>query len=313
MNYRFIFYSAVTLLLVATGTFLKPEDTHHFFRDWVLWYEPILAGLVCGLLAALLGIYMLLNRIVFISLAISQGAGLGIFFSFFMAGLFGISLSGSPFALFSGFVFATLTALIFSATRRSVSTTDESLIGLMYCASSGLIILLGDRISEGKHEIDNLLFGSAVAVTGIDLGLLVAVTALIIGLHWLFRREFLYVSADPAFMAIRGMKTKFWMILLYFTLTLGITISMKTLGSLPVFALMVIPPFIALKKARNPREAVWIALLLGMVIPPLGYYFSFLYSFPTGASLILIGLIYVLAALLEPVRHPLTPAFKRER
>jgi ABC-type Mn2+/Zn2+ transport system permease subunit len=296
---RFIFYSLVTAALIAVGWGLNPEETRHFSRDWVLWYEPVLGGLVCGLLAALLGLYMLLNRIVFISLAISQGAGLGIFVAFFAAGFFGISLTGSPLALVSGFAFASLTALLFASARRSASTTDESLIGLIYCAASGLIVFIGDRISEGRHDIENLLFGSAVAVTGQDLAVLMTATAVIVAVHFLFRREFLYVSADPAFLAIRGLKTKVWMVLLYLTLTLGITVSMRTIGSLPVFALMAIPPWIALKNSRGVWESFAVALLLGIVIPPLGYYLSFLYSFPTGASVIVVALLFVVAGLSE--------------
>ena len=41
------------------------------------------------------------------------------------------------------------------------------------------------------------------------------------------------------------------------------------------------------------------ALLIGALVPPLGYYVSFLYSFPTGASVIVVGLIFVVASLLE--------------
>ncbi|HEX5036888.1 MAG TPA: metal ABC transporter permease [bacterium] len=299
MRYRFTFYSAVTILLLAIGWALDPLETRHFFQDWVLWHEPILGGVICGVLAAVLGMYMLLNRIVFISLAVSQGAGLGIFAAFFIAGLFGASLAGSPLALLSGFLFASLAALLFTSARRTAATTDESLIGLIYCAASGLIVFIGDRISEGRHDIENLLFGSAVAVTRSDLILLGAIAALAVSLHSLFRREFLYVSADPGFMAIRGFRTAFWKILLYFTLTLGITVSMRTLGSLPVFALMVVPPWIALRNARGLKDSFATAVLVGAVLPPLGYYLSFLYSFPTGASLIVVALIYVLAAIFE--------------
>lgn len=301
MKSRFIFYSVFIALLLAAGWGLQPEETAHFFRDWVLWHEPLLAGLVCGLTAALLGVYMLLNRIVFIGLAVSQGAGLGIFAAFFVAGLFGVSLSGSPLALVSGFAFASLTALLFTATKRSSSVTDESLIGLIYCAASGLIIFVGDRIGEGRHDIENLLFGNAVAVTGRDLAVLCAASAAIFLLHAIFRREFVYSSADPACMAIRGSRPRFWMILLYATLTLGITVSMRTIGSLPVFALMVIPPWIALKRSRGLPDAFVTALLLGASIPPLGYYLSFLYSFPTGACVIVVALFFVAASFFEKI------------
>jgi ABC-type Mn2+/Zn2+ transport system permease subunit len=299
MKFRFIFYSLFTLLLIGLGVLSNPAESAHFLKDWTIWYEPVVAGAVCGLLGGLLGLYMLWNRIVFVSLAITQGAGFGIFLSFFIAGFWGVSLEHSPLSLAAGLLVASSTAFLFYFFRRSKKHADEVLIGLIYVIASGLTVLIGDRIAEGKHAIDNLLFGNAVAVTSDSLYLLAAIAIGIFAVHFWFRRQFLYVSADADFLKAAGVKTGFWLVLLYLTLTVGITVSMKTLGSLPVFALMVIPPFISLRKAANPVEAVLLALFLGAVIPPMGYYFSFLYSFPTGASLIAVGSAYLAASSLE--------------
>src|SRR5262249_5270588 len=86
---RFIFYSLLTGLLVAYGHHQRPEETRLFAQSWDLWREPLLAGMLCGFLSALLGVYILLNRIVFISLGIAQSASFGIFLSFFVASFFG--------------------------------------------------------------------------------------------------------------------------------------------------------------------------------------------------------------------------------
>lgn len=276
------------------------QESLHFAREWPLWYEPVIAGLVCGLLCALLGLYMLLKRIVFVSLAITQSAGLGIFISFFIAGFWGLSLEHSPLSFLAGLILASSTAFLFVFFRKSQKNFDEVLIGLIYIAASGLIIFIGDRITEGKHAIDNLLFGNAVAVTAASLQILTAITMVTMIVHFFFRRELLYTSADSHFMHVTGLKTNFWLVLLYLTLIIGITISMKTLGTLPVFALMVIPPFIALKRAQGLRDAFLIAFQLGMIIPPLGYYLSFLFSFPTGASVIVVALLYVMVSFVEP-------------
>lgn len=284
---------------MGLGWVSNREEAAHFVGAVSLWYEPVLAGLVCGLLAGLLGLYMIWKRIVFVSLAITQGAGFGIFLSFLMASFWGVSLEHSPLSFLAGLAMAIATTFLFVSFRRSKKYADEVLVGLIYVISSGLIVLIGDRIAEGKHAIDNLLFGNAVAVTSDSLGLLVAIAAVIFALHGLFRREFLYSSADTEFMQVSGVRVDAWLTLLYLTLTIGITISMKTLGSLPVFALMVIPPFIALKKAKSPVEAVLLSVFVGGVIPPLGYYFSFLYSFPTGASMILVGLLFLVASFFE--------------
>lgn len=297
--FRFIFYSLLTAAIVYTGYALKPEETRSFFESWGLWREPIFAGLLCGLLASGLGVYILLNRIVFISLGIAQGASFGIFLSFFIASYFGISLHESPISLITGLGVALLATLLFAWLRRARRIPDESLIGFLYVAASGLTILLADRVAEGHHSIDDLLFGNAVAITAFELKAMAGVTVLLFAAHFFFRREFLYTSADPEFMRVRGVPAKLWTLLLYFTLTLGITFNLKTLGSLPVFALMVIPPLISLKGAHGLREAFAISFLLGTVIPPLGYYFSFIYAFPTGASLIAVGCIYTLFSFAE--------------
>ncbi len=299
MKYRFIFYSLCTFLILGLGWLTNPTEALHFAREWTLWYEPVLAGMIGGTLCALLGYYMVLNRIVFVSLAITQGAGFGIFLAFYIAGFWGYSLEHSPLTAFAGFLMASAAAFLFSIFHRSKKYPDEVLIGLIYIITSGLIIFIGDRIAEGKHAIDNLLFGNAVAVTSEALGFLILVAGILLIFHFIYRREFLYVSADPDFMKVAGLNTSFWMIFFYLTLTVGITVSMKTLGSLPVFALMVIPPFLSLKEARSPMEAVLLSLFLGAIIPPLGYYLSFLYSFPTGASMIVIGFGYLLLSIFE--------------
>ncbi len=297
MKLKLIYYSLLTIVLAGLGVLLRPSEAAHFLEDWVLWYEPVLAGLICGLLSALLGVYMLMNRIVFISLAISQGAGVGIFAAYAFAGLAGVSLGDSPWALGAGFSAAMLTAALFSLGRKSRHATDESLIGLIYAGASGLILLIGDRISEGRHDIDNLLFGNAVAVTGGQLSILAAVALLVGAIHFIFRRKLLYVSADPSFLATRGVAVRRWRLLLFSTLTLGITIALRTLGVLPTFALMVIPPWLALRASLGLRETFALSLFLGIVIPPMGYFASFLFALPTGAAMIGMGILYALSGI----------------
>ncbi len=297
---RFIFYSIVSLLFLAGMIWSKPEATQQFWGSSFLWKDPIVGGSLCGLVLSILGVYILLNRIVFVSLSISQGASLGIFVCFLIVDLMGMHANeNSSLPLLAGFILASLTALLFAKFRKRNEYPDESLMGLIYIAASGLIIMVGDRIAEGRHSIDTLLFGDAVAVTSQDAHMILILAIPLLLIHFIFRREFIFVSADPEFMKVRGLSTKNWMVLLYLTLTLAITASSKILGSLPVFALMVIPPFIALKRSAHLKDAFLVSALIGLLLPAFGYFFSFLYSFPTGASLITVALGYVVVSWSE--------------
>lgn len=293
---RFIFYSLFSFAFLAILYVLKPEAVAQFSESSFLWRDPIIAGSFCGLLLSILGVYILLNRIVFVSLSLSQGASLGIFLCFLALDLWGLHEVEATIPQIAGLILALLTAYLFAKFRKRSEYPDESLMGLIYVGASGLIILIGDRIAEGRHSIDTLLFGDAVAVTSHDLYLVLGIGIPLLLIHFIFRREFIYVSADSDFMSIRGVSSKFWMVFLYFTLTVAITLSLKVLGSLPVFALMVIPPFIALKRAKSMKDAFIVSAFLGISLPALGYFFSFLFSFPTGASIIAVALVYVVAS-----------------
>jgi zinc transport system permease protein len=303
-NYRFIFYSALTLILFGMGFFLEPQASRDFLRSFELWRDPILAGVLCGLGAALLGVYILLNRIVFVSLALSQGAGLGIFLIFWVGGMLGLVLDQSMLPFVAGLTMAVLFAVLFSWLRHNQSFSEESLIGLLYVLGAGLILIIGDRVTEGHHDLENLLFGNAVAVLPEDLLLVTGVMGVVIAAHFIFQKRFLYISADPTFMKTKGFNTRSWMLLLYLLISLGITASLKTLGALPVFALMLIPPFIALRLARSPQGAFALSALIGVVLPPLAYFYSYLFDLPTGACLVLVSVFYLGANLFEKYLLP---------
>lgn len=299
----YVFFSILTFLgLVGLGIF-KPNDTLHFFECWPLWWEPVLAGMVCGFFASVLGLYIIWSRVVFLSLAITQGAGLGIFTYFLIASFFGVGFAqvhGQVFGpLGSGFLVALLTTWIFLATQKDQKINQQTWVALLYVIASGLVMMVGDRIAYKKHMIDHLIFGSAVAVSFHEL-LFVGVLAFsLLFVFYFWRRPFLLLVSDIPFMQTLGFRPKYWQLFFYFLLTLGITLLLKTIGALPSIALMVIPGFLALKNRLSLKQAFPFAMLIGALIPFVGYYFSFLYSFPTGASIIFVGGIYLVLNLLK--------------
>lgn len=299
LAFRFIFYSIITLGLFLLGYWLAPEMSQEFLQNWKLWQEPLLAGMIGGLGIALLGVYILLNRVVFLSLAIAQGSGLGIYFVFWVGSFWAWHVDESLWVFSGGLFFAMLAAALFALLRRRESFSESSLLGLIYVISSGAMILLGDRITQASHDIEHLLFGSVVAVHPKDLYFTIAITGLILVSHIFFRRQFLYASADPTFLKSRGMNTSFCLLLLYALFTLGITSGLKIMGALPIFAMIVMPAFIAIKRARSIQETFIIAMWMGAFIPVLGYYYSYLFAFPTGACLILIATLFLLLSILE--------------
>lgn len=308
---RSILYSLVALSLVLWGKALRPELDQEFWQMAELWRDPLVAGALCGLALGFMGVYILLNRIVFVSLALAQGAGLGIFILFWACSILGYHLEHSILPFLSGLFFASLVMLVFSGLKRISGFTEESLIGLLYILASAGILLIGDKITQGLHDLNNLIYGNAVAVTPQDLSLLWAVLPVVILLHLLFRRQFLITSADPAFLQVLGMKVRPWRILLYVLFSVTITAALKVVGALPTFTLLLVPAFIGLSRSRSTLEAFTLSGGIGLVLPPLGYYYSYLFSFPTGASMVLVALFFLMALGLEFLFQKLLQLYKR--
>lgn len=266
-----------------------------FFDGWELFRTPTLTGTVAATMLGVLGVYVVLRRMVFVSAAISQAAGLGVALTYL--GVVSFGLTGALASPTLGAVVLTLgaTALI-AADRSATSARRDALIGVVYLVSSAAMLAVGTRIVAELHEIDALLFGSAVAVSDADFHLVAATAAAVLGVHALGWRGFAAASFDPDGARVRGLPVRALEITLFVTLAIGVSVSTRVLGALPTFAFSVLPSLAAVRLAPNLPVALALGGLFGALSGGLGYIAAFLYDIPVGAAqTLLAGAIVILA------------------
>jgi len=79
-----------------------------------------------------------------------------------------------------------------------------------------------------------------------------------------------------------------------------ISVATRAIGAMPAFGLMVLPAMAGLRLARSMRTAYVVAMVLGTLAAGLGYYVSFRFAVPTGASMVaLAGAFYLLSLPLK--------------
>lgn len=251
----------------------------HFLQHWDLYRDPVLCGVCAGIGLAALGVFVVLRRAVFVTAALSQAAGLGVALAFYAQ--IHLALNVSP---------------VFAALLASVTTTGllsfgprlrlprEMLVAFFFIAASAGAVLLGDRIAQEAHDISSILFGSAVLVRPLDLALVVAVTALSVLLLFVLRRALLFTGFDPEGAKVQRLPVRLIEGALWFSLALNVSVSARALGSLPVFAFVVLPAGAALLLADRLSRVLLIAMMLGAVAGGAGYVFAFLGDLPVGAS-----------------------------
>jgi zinc/manganese transport system permease protein len=124
----------------------------------------------------------------------------------------------------------------------------------------------------------------------------------VVGLfHYVFRRQFLAISMDPAQAESSGLSLRFWDFLFYASFGFVVTSSVAIAGVLLVFCYLIVPSVAAMLYSDRIGPRLAIGWTMGTVVSALGIYFSVALDLPTGATMVCtFGLVLVLMALVRP-------------
>jgi zinc transport system permease protein len=265
-----------------------------FLESWDLFRDAALAGALAGGLLGFLGVYVVLRRMVFVSAALSQSAGLGVTLAFYAKLHLGFAALASPTAFASATTL--LAALLLMTDRSSGGAQRESMLGFAYVIGGAGALAIGTRIVEEVHDVHTILFGSAVAVLREDFLLVLGMTLLFGAVHIWWMRGFVQASFDRDGALVRGLPVRLLEAILLVTLALAISVATRVLGALPVFAFSVLPAMAALRLCANVPRALYTAAALGALSGLLGYVFAFINEIPVGAAQTLVAALLVVAA-----------------
>ena len=170
-------------------------------------------------------------------------------------------------------VFACLGAAAMALPARSRRVTPESAVALAYLGASAfvLLVLASPRIAQEAHEIGDLLFGNAVVVRRQDLWNLGFAALLILLVHGVLFRSFLFASFDPDTARVSGVPVRTVELVLHLSLAVAVAVATRALGALPVFSLLVLPGGAALLFSETaPDRAPPRGADRGVCPPPAG-------------------------------------------
>jgi zinc transport system permease protein len=276
-----------------------------FFEAYFLWRNAMAAAVVAAALCGYLGVFIVLRRMAFVSAALSQVSVLGVALSFFIGSFLGLDPHGeqvpwyvSP--IFFALVLSCAAAALLALPGRQRRAHPETLVALAYLSASAAVVLVlaSPRIVQEAHEVGELLFGSAVAVREQNLVTLAAAAILVAVVHGALFKDFVFISFDRETAATVGYPVARLDAALNLTIAVTVAMATRALGTLPVFAFLVLPAGAALLVARRLRSAALLAVGIATASAVIGYYLSFVHQLPTGPTMAaLCALAWVPAAL----------------
>ena len=277
---------------------------HDFLDAYDFWRDSVLAVMLAAAMSAYLGVYALLRRVVFVGAALTQISGVGVALAFWLASFGpGAADPHHPSWYLSPQVFSLAAAVggavLFSQNRGSRRLASETVVGLgwVLAAAALLLVLSSKRIVAEAHEVDDLLYGSAVLVSTAQVKVLAGVAGAVLLVHLVFHKELVFVTYDAEMARTLGYRTALWDMLLFATFGVGISFAVRTVGALPAFGFLVIPPAAALLLVRRVAWAFPLAVLFAVVGGFLGYYVAFSREVPTGAALVATSAAFLVPGL----------------
>jgi len=264
-----------------------------FTAAFELFQDAILCGAVAGAALGFLGVFIVLRRMVFVTAAITQVAGLGVALGMFVGSHGDHGQEPVLWAIGVSLLAAGLFALDLSRVRLS----RETVLAAVWLAGSAGAVLIGDRIAAEAHDVAAILFGSAVLVRHEDLELVLIVGLGALGLAAWARRGLLFAGYDPDGARVQGVPVRLLELGLLALVTLVVSVATRALGALPVFAFSVLPAMAALLVAGRLSVVFVLALVGGIACAVVGYMAAFFLNFPVGACQAAVGVVLVLLAL----------------
>src|SRR6201997_1167236 len=176
---------------------------------FLIW--PFLASLILTGIHAYLGVHVVERGVIFVDLALAQIAALGAT----IAILIGMDPHGEG-AYFLSLGFTFLGAGIFAVARtRRGHIPQEAFIGIAYAVASAAAILAMSKATGETEHLKDMLVGNILSVSRAE----VVKTAILYGaiglFHYIFRKNFLLISTNPAAAETMGLNIRLWDFLFY--------------------------------------------------------------------------------------------------
>lgn len=264
------------------------------FLSYGFVQRGLMAGSLVAIICALLGVFLVLKRLSLIGDGLSHVCLTGV--------ALGLLTHTSP--LYMSVPVVLLSSFGVLQIMDKIKIYGDAAIGIISAAGLAIGILLTALAGGFNADLFGFLFGSILTVGRSEvLGCVILLAALLLFLLF-FYRDLLAASFDEAFARTRGIAVKRLNTTLIIFTSLAIVLAFKVVGIFLISALIILPPVSALMLARTFKQVLLLACGLGLSSVWVGVYLSFLFNIPSGATIILVNLIWlVLAFFISQIRY----------
>jgi len=249
--------------------------------------NALMAGLLASVACGIVGVYVVVKKVVFISGGIAHAAFGGIGLGYYL----GINpITGALlFSLASGLGIGVIT----SRTRIAADTA----IGILWAVGMALGVVFIYLTPGFAPDLMGYLFGSILTVPFSDIVLMLVLVLVIIGITVALYKEYLIVCFDEEYGTAVGMPVEKLYFLLLAMIALTVVVLIQVVGMILVIALLTFPAAMARQFTHNMKSMMLLSVLFGFLFTMGGLWLSYVLRLPSGATIVLFGGLVLAASL----------------
>lgn len=252
--------------------------SYSFFQNALL--GSLFASIACGII----GSYIVVRRLVFISGGITHaslgGLGIGFYFGF------------NP--IYSAMVFSILSAFGIELLSSRQGVREDSAIGTFWSLGMAIGIIFIYFKPGFAPSLSDYLFGNILTITHMDILYLVILSIFLVIGFILFRQHILFVAFDPDFAKTRNLPVDMIKFLMLEMIAITIVLSIRLVGIVLLMSILTVPQMTANLFTSNFTKMVLLSILIGFAGCIIGLFLSAVLDVPSGVFIIFTQIIVFL-------------------
>jgi zinc transport system permease protein len=255
----------------------------------------LIAGILASFASGVIGSYVVVKRIVFLSGSIAHSvlSGMGIFL--YLQRKYNLTFLNP---LYGAILAAIVSAFIIGWIHLNYSERKDAIIASIWSTGMAIGVIFISLTPGYNVELFDFLFGNILWVTNTDLLILCGLDILLAIIVSLNFQKFLAVCVDEEQAKLQGIAVNRLYLLLLCLVAVTVVLLIQVIGVILVIALLALPPLIAINFTNRLWKMMLIAFVFCSLFNFIGLIISYQFNLPSGATIALVAIFTYLSILI---------------
>ncbi len=254
--------------------------------------RSLIIAILVGLLCAVVGSYLMVQRLALLGDAIGHSVLPGLAIAFML----GTNI------FVGAFIAGVVSTMAIAWIRTRSPIKEDAAMGIVFSAFFALGITLITLIQkDNKIDLNHFLFGNILGVTIEEVRDTAIIAAVVLLVVFLLYKQLLFYTFDPLGAQAAGLPVNLLNFGLMVLIALTIVASMKAVGVILVLSLLITPGATAYLLVKRLHQVMILGAGIGIFSSISGMYLSYFFNLPSGPAIVLVASgLFVMALLFSP-------------